>query len=176
MVDAFIGIFKINIEKLTKELVLNFSKADTDKPILFGDDLVILPDNNTVYFTDVSYKYDIRDVLYEFAELRPRGRMFKFSLDTRELTQVASGLYFSNGIELHRDGLSLLVTETSRARVLSYSLEDGKLRVFADNLIGTPDNIRRSPRGGYWIGMGVMRSWPYLTDIIAQYPIINTMV
>ena len=176
VVDAFIGIFKINIEKLTKELILNFSEANTEKPIMFGDDLTILPDKNTVYFTDVSYKYSLRDFLYEFAETRPRGRLFKFSLDSRKLTLVADELYFCNGIELHKDGTSLLVAETSMARILSYSLEDGKMRVFADNLIGTPDNIRRSPRGGYWIGMGAMRKWPFLSDIIAQYPTLNRMV
>ena len=176
VIDAFIGIFQVNIEKLTKELILNFSEADTEKPILLGDDLVILPDSNTVYFTDVSYEHDLRDFLYELAEMRPRGRLFKFSLDTRKLTLVADELYFSNGIELHKDGTFLLVTETTMARVLSYSLEDGKIGVFADNLLGLPDNIRRSPRGGYWIGMGAIRKWPFLTDIIAQYPIINRMV
>ena len=169
-------MFKINIVELTKELVLDFSKAKANKPIMFGDDLVILPDENTVYFTDVSYKYQLHDLLYEFAELRPRGRLFKFILDTRELTEVASELYFANGLELHRDGVSLLVAETSLARILRYNLADGKIDMFAENLIATPDNIRKSPRGGYLVGLGNMRTPPYVQDFIAVHPIINTIV
>lgn len=176
VLDTYLGIVKINIVELTKEVVLDFSKAKTDKPIMFGDDLVILPDRNTVYFTDVSYKYRVHDFLYEFAEQRLRGRLFKFILDTGELLEVANELCFANGIELHRDGVSLLVTETSRVRILRYNLADGKIEMFAENLIATPDNIRRSPRGGYLVGMGSMRTPPYVTDFIAAHPIINTIV
>ncbi|KAI6652163.1 Adipocyte plasma membrane-associated protein-like isoform X2 [Oopsacas minuta] len=175
VIDAFIGIFKINIVKLTKDLILDFSRANTEKPIKFGDDLVILPDKKTVFFTDVSYKNNLKDFLYEFSELRPRGRLFKFLLDTNELTEVANELYFANGLELHTDGVSLLITETTRARILRYSLGDRKIEVFADNLIGSPDNIRKSPRGGYLVGLGSMRKWPYITDFIANHPIINKL-
>ena len=39
VLDTYLGIVKINIVELTKEVVLDFSKAKTDKPIMFGDDL-----------------------------------------------------------------------------------------------------------------------------------------
>ena len=176
VIDAYLGLFKINIVELTKELVLDFSKAKTDKPIMFGDDLVIMPDSDTVYFTDVSYKHKLHDFLYEFSDMRPRGRLFKFILSTEELTEVANELYFANGLELHRDGVSLLVTETSRVRIIKYNLADGKIEIFAENLIGSPDNIRKSPRGGYLVGMGSMRTPPYVTDFMAAHPIINKIV
>jgi sugar lactone lactonase YvrE len=33
----------------------------------------------------------------------------------------------------------------------------GEMEVFADNLPGLPDNIRRSGRGTYWVGLASVR-------------------
>ena len=176
VMDPFYGLFKVNIVELTKELVLDFKKIKVDREIKFGDDLLIMPDNNTIYFTDASDEHGLRDFLYAVAELSPRGRLFKFTLDSQELSLVAEGLYFSNGVELHRNGKFLLVTETPRARILRISIEDGSVQIFADNLIGMPDNIRRSPRGGYLVGLPSMRKWPFISDFASAHPIVNIVV
>ena len=34
----------------------------------------------------------------------------------------------------------------------------GKVEVFAENLIGWPDNISPSSSGGYWVGIGLIRT------------------
>ena len=35
--------------------------------------------------------------------------------------------------------------------------KQGSHEMFADNLPGLPDNIRRSERGGYWVAFAVVR-------------------
>ena len=176
VIDPFYGIFKINIVDLTKELILDFKRVKVGKEIKFANDLVLMPDNNTIYFTDTSDQHGLVEFVYAAAELSPRGRLFRYVIDRQELSLVVEGLYFSNGVELHRDGKSLLVAEAARARILRIGIEDGSVQIFSDNLIGMPDNIRRSPRGGYWVGLPSMRKWPFMIDIVAAYPIISTLV
>ncbi|VDP90339.1 unnamed protein product [Echinostoma caproni] len=87
------------------------------------------------------------------------------------------GLHFANGVQLHRDGQSVLVAETTRGRVVRIPL-DGKTpsTVFADGLPGFPDNIRLSPRGGYWIPVNNVRNgslFSWMMEFSPQWPIIR---
>ena len=54
----------------------------------------------------------------------------------------------------------------------------GQLDVFADNLPGLPDNIRRSKSGGYWLGIAVARhpNRPKAYDWIAGVPFIKRVL
>lgn len=55
--------------------------------------------------------------------------------------------------------------------------QEGHLEVFADNLPGFPDNIRRSSRGGYWVGMGSARKAPFsMFDVLAPRPWIRKFI
>lgn len=91
------------------------------------------------------------------------GRLLKYERDCDNRTVVTvllDGIAFANGIAFSEDGDSLLITETTACRILRYWLKTpkaGKVEVFAE-LPGFPDNIKRSPRGGYWVGMFTRRS------------------
>ena len=53
------------------------------KPIMFPDDLAVGPDGS-VYFSDVSYRYDYDQFLYDILESRPLGRIIRYNPQTGE--------------------------------------------------------------------------------------------
>ena len=54
----------------------------------------------------------------------------------------------------------------------------GQLEIFADNLPGLPDNIRRSSSGGYWVGSATVRhpNRPAIYDWAARMPFIRRVI
>ena len=54
----------------------------------------------------------------------------------------------------------------------------GQVEVFADNLPGLPDNIRRSKSGGYWVGFATTRhpNRPKSYDWLVQFPFIKRVI
>lgn len=90
---------------------------------------------------------------------------------------LADGLHFPNGVQLHPDGKSVLLVESTRARVLRVPLgENGPVTVFVDGLPGYPDNIRTSPRGGFWIPVSNVRDgslFSLVFERMGQWPFIR---
>ncbi|VDN39743.1 unnamed protein product [Dibothriocephalus latus] len=106
----------------------------------------------------------------------PPIRVFIIDPSTGDWRVLAEGLYFANGVQLHKDQKYVLVSETGMARVLRISLTNGTERtVFADSLPGLPDNVNRSPRGGYWVSLAIPRyqGSPSLMDILANWPAVR---
>ena len=71
------------------------------------------------------------------------------------------GINFANGVAVSHDQRSVLFNETGTYRVMRFWLEgpqSGKTEVVLDNLPGFPDNLARSPEGGYWLGLASPRS------------------
>lgn len=95
------------------------------------------------------------------------GRLMSFNPVTEEVRVVLDGLSFPNGVALSEDGTFLVLAETTICRVLRYwiqqpadsysATEGGDVEVVAE-LPGFPDNIRRSPRGGFWVALHSRRS------------------
>jgi hypothetical protein len=94
---------------------------------------------------------------------------------------LARDLSFANGLVLSPDESSLLVAETGRYRLwrLWLSGEKQNLKeVVQENLPGFPDNLTRSPRGTYWLGLSSTRKriidlshpHPLWKDAIASLP------
>ncbi|KAL8605746.1 hypothetical protein ACOMHN_066262 [Nucella lapillus] len=54
----------------------------------------------------------------------------------------------------------------------------GEAEIFAENLPGFPDNIRRSGRGTYWVGIAVIRRAERVSfvDIAAPHPWLRRLV
>ena len=102
-------------------------------------------------------------------------------LSSREAKTLATGLYFTNGVELEKDGKFLIICETSRFRMMKYHLEGpkaGKLEPWMENMIGWPDNVRYSQRHKlYWVGCVQNRAKPFsFIDLLAPYPSIRAMI
>ncbi|KAK2150923.1 hypothetical protein LSH36_382g01005 [Paralvinella palmiformis] len=105
-------------------------------------------------------------------------RLLKYDPVTNNTEVLYKKLYFANGVQLSKDNSYLLVSETTKSRILKYHLtgpKQGKVEKFIENLPGIPDNIRRSSGGGYWVALGTCRNAQRvnLLDILQDYPWIR---
>lgn len=101
------------------------------------------------------------------------GRLMKYDPQSKRVDVLLGNLSFPNGVALSQNGDFLLVAETSECRVMRYWLRTskaGSFEVFAQ-LPGFPDNIKRSPRGGFWVGIHSRREW--LVRMILSYPVMG---
>lgn len=98
----------------------------------------------------------------------------KYDPETKRVKILQDNLAFPNGVALSKDGNYILVAETTNSRVLRCWLKTtkagSKCEIFAAQLPGFPDNIKRSPRGGFWVGLHSRK------DKIAKWVIGNQWV
>ena len=181
--DATLGLLSVSPKGNISILTNRFK----DEPLGFTD-AVAIADDGTIYFTDASTRYSVRDYgspsdtsHFDILESIPNGRVLRYSPVTGQTSLVADNIQFANGIVLTADQSSLLVNETGRYRVLRISLLDdtfGQKSVLIDGLPGFPDNLSRGNDGLYWLGLVAPRSqivdalasWPSVRDSIALLP------
>lgn len=110
---------------------------------------------------------DDRDNIYFTDSIRKSGSVFFKGADGSERI-IASGLDFPNGIVLSADGLSLLVAESYKNRVIRINLQGTELSVFADlpkhadgrDIDNLPDGMEMDKKGNIWVahyGMGAIQ-------------------
>ncbi|CDY35420.1 BnaA03g19400D [Brassica napus] len=156
--DAYMGLLKVGREGGLANQMLT---RQLDEPLRFTNGLDVDPRTRVVYFTDSSSVYQRRNYIGVMMSGDRTGRLMKYDPNTKQVTTLLSNLAFPNGVVLSQNGEYLLVAETAKCRILRYWLNDttsaSKSResyeIFSDRLPGFPDNIKRSPRGGFWIGV-----------------------
>ncbi|MGI9532995.1 SMP-30/gluconolactonase/LRE family protein [Lutimonas sp.] len=154
-----VGLIKINANKSIDTLL---TKTPQGKPILMGTGLKIASDG-VIYFTNMSstdktsWKYVNKLIL----EMKPTGGVYSYNPKTKMTTTISEGNYFGNGLEISANEEFILVSETSKYRILKYWIEGdkkGQSEVFIDNLAGFPNNISKSENGNYWVGFTTKRN------------------
>lgn len=142
-----------------------------------ADDLDLLPDGRIV-FTDASTRFGLGEFELDLLEHSDTGRLFIFDPVTKKLSVLRDGLAFANGIATSRDGLSVLVCETSAYRVRRVFVSGprmGQSEVVIDNLPGFPDNISYDrERDLFWLALAAPRE--KALDLLAPYPFVRGMV
>ena len=113
--DSAIGLLKVNIQRKKREVLIDANNPPI--PLNFLNDLVELP-NGTVLVTDSSLKFSRHDNILDVIESRPNGQLLAYEPVDGSVKVVLKDLFFPNGICLHHDGESVLLAETSRARIL----------------------------------------------------------
>ncbi|GFS72023.1 adipocyte plasma membrane-associated protein [Nephila pilipes] len=177
--DAFYGIFTMNFTTGVLKCILPSSSLVAGHKLNFPDDLDI-DDEGNIYFTDASTKWDLSTIYYLMYEYEAGGRVIRYNMHSGETEVLLSNLNFPNGVQLSRDGNSLLVCEIMNRRILRLHIkgkQKGKVEVFADALPAEPDNIRPSSQGGYWVGFTSARNGtnPLLSDIVAEYTTLKRL-
>ncbi|XP_022083059.1 adipocyte plasma membrane-associated protein-like [Acanthaster planci] len=179
VLDAYLGLFKVNVETGDTTKLLSGEDPIGGKPMKFLNDLDIDSDG-VIYFSDSSYRWQRRQNRHAVLENTKTARVFKFDPKTGEKSVILDDLCFANGIQLSPDEDFLLITETTYAQVKKYYLKGpkkGQVEVFADNLPGLVDNIRPRRAGGYWVGMATVRKQPIsVYDIIAARPWLSKLI
>lgn len=104
-------------------------------------------------------------------------------MEHRKLRILDDQLLFPNGVQLSADKESILVCETSLARVIRHSISSntdtiGKTEIFIDNLPGLPDNIRLTSTGNYWIAFASVRhvNQPTVLDRLRNWPRVRALL
>lgn len=146
----------------------------------FADDVVVSTDD-VAYYSDASTRFGHHQVMQDFFEHRPNGRLLATDLNTGKTRVLMPKLHFSNGVALGPDERYLLVNETAEYRVWRYWLKGeraGQSEVFIDNLPGFPDNISFNGSGTFWLALYAPRApdldalmpRPFLRKVIWRLP------
>ena len=136
IVDAYSGLYEINLDLGTIEHIINpnttiypniKSNNIIDRIPKFYNDLDVSPDG-TIYFSDSSYKNTRSENRKEVLDGAPRGRLFSFKStkyggDGLLWTKIC-GLHFPNGVQFIQNSNNLMVVESARFRVLKLNLND----------------------------------------------------
>lgn len=133
--------------------------------------------NGTIYFTDSSDKYSLKDYLLDMFEARPHGRFMRYDPNTSTVTVLMRELNFANGVALSGNEDFVLVSETYQYRIHRYWLagpQAGKSEIFIDNLPGFPDNISYNGKDKFWLALFTIRSG--VLDTLHKYPILKSLL
>lgn len=112
------GLLNISIDGKKTELLTD--EADGVKFKL--TDGVAVADNGVLYFTDASYRYDLRQFAFDILEGKPHGRLMSFDPITRTTRVLLKDLYFANGVSMSPDQTHLVFCETPMSSSFSLSL------------------------------------------------------
>uniref|UniRef100_A0A0K0EWP3 Str_synth domain-containing protein n=1 Tax=Strongyloides venezuelensis TaxID=75913 RepID=A0A0K0EWP3_STRVS len=160
-VDPTRGVYIVNFNEKTLKLVFDVDTRVKNKKPMFLDDLTIYNDEE-IFVTDASTKYGYNNLFKIVFEHQPRGRILKINIKTGEASEVVTGFYFPNGIQMHPDGHSFVVNDFNSANIWRYYISGPKkneAKLFIDNLPGNPDNIRLSKSGkSFYVALQLKRS------------------
>ncbi|CAN8284725.1 unnamed protein product [Cochlearia groenlandica] len=162
--DAYMGLLKVGPNGGLANQILT---CQLDEPLRFTNSLDIDSRTGVVYFTDSSSVYQRRNYIGVMMSGDKTGRLMKYDPKSNQVTTLLNNLSFANGVVLSQTGDYLLIVETATCRILRYWLNNNhnnnnnnnnEYEVFAERLPGFPDNIKRSPRGGFWVGLNTKHS------------------
>lgn len=154
-----LGLVQINTDKSIDTLL---TETPNNQPIKMGTGLKIASDG-IIYFANMSStnstspKYINQLIL----EMKPTGGVYSFDPKLNKTSVISTGNYFGNGLALSPKEDYILVTETSKYRIIKYWIKGenkGKSEIFMDNLPGFPNNIIKSESGDFWLGFTTKRN------------------
>ncbi|NME69821.1 SMP-30/gluconolactonase/LRE family protein [Flammeovirga aprica] len=154
-----VGLLKVNEDKSFDTLL---TQTPDGKALLMGSGLDISSEGK-IYFNNLSSEMttSTKTINRLILEMKPDGGVYCFDPKTHKTEIISPGNYFGNGLVLSEDENSILVSETSKYRILRYWVsgkKKGQYEVFMDNLPGFPNNLKRSSNGNYWLGFTTKRS------------------
>ncbi len=145
-------------------------------PFGFTDDLDIDPDG-VIYFSDASARFSVEHFTEDLLEHQTTGRLLKYDPATKQVTRLAEGFSFANGVALGPDAQWAVVAEMGTYRLWKVWLKGpqaGKKELFVE-LPGFPDNVRYSKsRHVFWIALGSPRN--PLVDGLAGAPLLRKVI
>ena len=116
-----VGLVQINSDKSIDTLMTLTPNGD---PILMGTGLKIASDG-TIYFVNMSSpnKTSLRYINKLILEMKPTGGVYSYNPTTQSATVISEGNYFGNGLAISENEDYILVSETSRYRILKYWID-----------------------------------------------------
>ena len=154
-----LGLISISPDK---EITVLANQDEKERPFLIPNGLDIASDGN-IYFSNTSHEssYDIKYGRKLIMELKPNGGLFQYNPLTKKVTTLIEGTYFGNGVVLSKNEDFILMTETTKYRIIKYWLKGdkkGETEIFMDNLPGFPNGISIREDGSFWLGFSTKRN------------------
>ncbi|MCH2228734.1 MAG: SMP-30/gluconolactonase/LRE family protein [Crocinitomicaceae bacterium] len=145
-----------------KEITSLANKDNNNRPFLIPNGLDIASDGN-IYFSNTSHdsSYDIKYGRKLIIELKPNGGLYQYNPLTKKVTTLIDGTYFGNGVVLSQNEDFILMTETTKYRIIKYWLKGpkkGETEIFMDNLPGFPNGISIREDGSFWLVFSTRRN------------------
>ena len=153
------GLIRISPEK---EVTLLANQDGKGRKFLIPNGLDLASDGS-IYFSNTSYEsaYNIKYGRKLILEMRPNGGLYRYNSQTKLVETLIDTTYFGNGVVLAKDESFLLLTETTKYRVLKYWLKGektGETEVLINNLPGFPNGISIREDGTFWLGFTTARN------------------
>uniref|UniRef100_A0A0E0MCB8 Strictosidine synthase conserved region domain-containing protein n=1 Tax=Oryza punctata TaxID=4537 RepID=A0A0E0MCB8_ORYPU len=175
--DAYLGLRVVSPgENVSRPLVPEWAGS----PFMFSNGVEIDHETGIIYFTETSTRFQRREFLNIVITGDNTGRLLKYDPKENKVEVLVDGLRFPNGLAMSEDGSYLLLAETTTGKILRYWLKTPKASTIEEvaQLPGFPDNIKMSPRGGFWVGLHAKRgkiaewsiSYPWLRKLILKLP------
>ncbi|KAF0897201.1 hypothetical protein E2562_034244 [Oryza meyeriana var. granulata] len=176
--DAYLGLRVVSPgENVSRPLVPEWQAGS---PFSFSNGVEIDHETGVIYFTETSTRFQRREFLNIVITGDNTGRLLKYDPKENKVEVLVDGLCFPNGLAMSNDGSYLLLAETTTGKILRYWLRTSKESTIEEvvQLPGFPDNIKMSPRGGFWVGLHAKRgkiaewsiSYPWLRRLILKLP------
>ncbi|GMH18685.1 hypothetical protein Nepgr_020526 [Nepenthes gracilis] len=160
--DAYFGLLVVGP---AGGLATQVATEAENQPFYFTNDMDIDEHEDVIYFTDTSTSFRRRQFSSSIFSGDKTGRLMKYDKSSKEVKVLLRGIAFANGVALSKDRSFVLIAESSTCKILRYWLtgpNTGNVDTFAV-LPGYPDNIRRNPRGEFWVALhakkGPIASW-----------------
>ncbi|CAJ1942247.1 unnamed protein product [Sphenostylis stenocarpa] len=166
--DAGKGLLRVSSEKEIELLVDEFEGLKFKLT-----DGVDVAEDGTIYFTDASHKYPLKDAVLDILEGKPNGRFFSYNPATKKTTLIAQNLYFANGVAVSPDQQFVVFCESTLMRCSKYYVQGpkkGSIEKFCD-VPGTPDNIHYVGEGQYLVA--IFTAFTPELDFAFRYPFIR---
>uniref|UniRef100_J3N5X6 Strictosidine synthase conserved region domain-containing protein n=1 Tax=Oryza brachyantha TaxID=4533 RepID=J3N5X6_ORYBR len=175
--DAYLGLRVVSPgENVSRPLVPQWPATQFS----FANGVEIDHETGVIYFTQTSTRFQRREFLNIVITGDNTGRLLKYDPKENKVEVLVDGLCFPNGLAMSNDGSYLLLAETTTGKILRYWLKTPKASTTEEvvQLPGFPDNIKMSPRGGFWVGLHAKRgkiaewsiSYPWLRRLILKLP------
>jgi sugar lactone lactonase YvrE len=179
VVDAYYGIFKVNVETREYKNIVNASKPIEGKVPRIPNS-VDTAENGDLYWTDSDTDFYLYDLAILFLS-NPSGRLIRYNAATKENEVLMRNLAFANGVMLSDDESFVIVAESMASRIMKYNLKGpkaGKYEIFIDGLPGLPDNIHSDGQGGFLVTLivAVGPENPQLVQSLAPHPYLRKML
>lgn len=115
--DSSHGLLKVNVDTGEVDILIPINQEGNVPILNFPNDLVVLH-NGSVFFTDSSKKFNRKENRLDVLEGRGNGQLVHYNPTDGSVSVVLDGLHFPNGICVGGHDDILLISETTRARIV----------------------------------------------------------
>ncbi|KAL3511167.1 hypothetical protein ACH5RR_030568 [Cinchona calisaya] len=125
------------------------------------------PVTGTVFYTDLGSEFlKIKNLTAFLLSGDTSGRLLKYDPKTGQRTVVLRGLSGPNGVAVSKDGTFVLISEYVAGRIRKFWVKGPKANSseVLVNLPGSPDNIKRTISGDFWVPVNIERLLPKKTS------------